>query len=198
MSFLMYQKRKLQRKNEDISKKNRNYLRLLIINMFYIQKLVNDNLFKNNHNSFLRNVLQVNGFHNSSGVFESCDWLRLGKFFRHQSTRAYFQSKAYIKIILKNHARSYYRGNTVSPSGFTLFKQGSHCWIWKSESSLVVYPILFINELRSKIYVFHHSQTGRVLFGSAALATTIWRRPFGAELFWCWDVLATASAETFV
>ena len=36
------------------------------------------------------------------------------------STRAYFKGRAYIKIILKNHARSYfagrsyYRGNTVS------------------------------------------------------------------------------------
>ena len=35
------------------------------------------------------------------------------------STRAYFKGRAYIKIILKNHARSYfagrsyYRGNTV-------------------------------------------------------------------------------------
>jgi len=28
----------------------------------------------------------------------------------HQSTRAYFKGRAYIKIILKNHARSYYRG----------------------------------------------------------------------------------------
>ena len=36
------------------------------------------------------------------------------------STRAYFKGRAYIKIILKNHARSYfagrsyYRGNTVT------------------------------------------------------------------------------------
>ena len=36
------------------------------------------------------------------------------------STRAYFKGRAYIKIILKNHARSYfagrsyYRGNTVA------------------------------------------------------------------------------------
>ena len=38
------------------------------------------------------------------------------------STRAYFKGRAYIKIILKNHARSYfagrsyYRGNTVAAS----------------------------------------------------------------------------------
>ena len=45
-------------------------------------------------------------------MFDSFVFLQL-------STRAYFKGKAYIKIILKNHARSYfagrsyYRGNTV-------------------------------------------------------------------------------------
>ena len=49
------------------------------------------------------------------------------------STRAYFKGRAYIKIILKNHARSYfagrsyYRGNTV-PTVF-LVKQGKGCTI---------------------------------------------------------------------
>jgi len=81
--------------------------------VFFIQKLVNNNLFKNNHDNFLWNVLQVIGFQNSSGVFESCDGLRLGKFYRYQSTRVYFQGKAFIKIILKNQARSYYRGGLV-------------------------------------------------------------------------------------
>jgi len=38
----------------------KNYLHLLIINMFLIQKLVN-NLFKNNHIIILWNVLQVMG-----------------------------------------------------------------------------------------------------------------------------------------
>jgi len=37
--------------------------------MFFIQKLVNNNLFKNNHIIILWNVLQVIGFQNSSGVF---------------------------------------------------------------------------------------------------------------------------------
>jgi len=60
--------------------------------MFFIQKLVNNNLFKNNHIIILWNVLQVIGF---------------------QSTRAYFKGRAYIKIILKNHVRCYCRGNTV-------------------------------------------------------------------------------------
>ena len=36
------------------------------------------------------------------------DWMRLRKLCPQQSTRTYFTSKAYIKIILKNHARSYY------------------------------------------------------------------------------------------
>ena len=40
------------------------------------------------------------------------------------STRAYFKGRAYIKIILKNHARfyfaggSYYRGNTAITTNF--------------------------------------------------------------------------------
>ena len=33
------------------------------------------------------------------------------------STRAYFKGRAYIKIILKNHARSYFAG-TVAYAGF--------------------------------------------------------------------------------
>ena len=46
-------------------------------------------------------------------IREECDWLKLGKFCRHQSTRGYFKGKAYIEAILKNHTRSYYQGNTV-------------------------------------------------------------------------------------
>ena len=38
----------------------------------------------------------------------------------------------------------------------------------------------------------------RVLFGTAVLATTIWRRPFGPEVFWRCAVLAPASADKFV
>jgi len=37
--------------------------------MFFIQKLVNNNLFKNNRIIILWNVLQVIGLHNSRGVF---------------------------------------------------------------------------------------------------------------------------------
>ena len=72
--------------------------------MFFIQKLINNNLFKNNHIIILWNVLQVISFQNLANPL---------------STRAYFKGRAYIKIILKNHAksylagRSYYRGNTV-------------------------------------------------------------------------------------
>ena len=41
-------------------------------------------------------------------ISETCDWLKLGKFCCHQSTRVYFKGRAYIKIILRNQARSYY------------------------------------------------------------------------------------------
>ena len=54
------------------------------------------------------------------------------------STRAYFKGRAYIKIILKNHARSYfagrsyYRGNTVNKNSLTKklrkrFEQAGRC-----------------------------------------------------------------------
>ena len=47
-------------------------------------------------------------------------------------TRAYFKGRAYIKIILKNHARScfagrsYYRGNTVYTEKSTRAKKTKH------------------------------------------------------------------------
>jgi len=47
----------------------KNYLDLLMINVFFIQKLVNNNLLKNNHIIILWNVLQAIGFQNSSQVF---------------------------------------------------------------------------------------------------------------------------------
>ena len=50
-----------------------------------MQKFVNNNSFKNNHIIILSNVLQVIGF----------------------------QTRAYIKIPIKNHARPYYRRNAV-------------------------------------------------------------------------------------
>jgi len=47
----------------------KNYLHLLIINMFFIQKLVNNNLFKNNHIIILSNILQIISLQNSIKVF---------------------------------------------------------------------------------------------------------------------------------
>jgi len=61
--------------NKQITK---NYLHLLIINMFFIKKLVN-NLFKNNHIIILWNILQVIGCRH------------------HQSTKDYLKGRAYIK-----------------------------------------------------------------------------------------------------
>jgi len=50
--------------------------------MFFIQKLINNNLFKNNHIIILWNVLQVIGFQNSSGVFAQLNFppVRYGLF----------------------------------------------------------------------------------------------------------------------
>ena len=72
------------------------------------------------------------------------------------STRAYFKGRAYIKIILKNHARSYfagrsyYRGNTVAAFIFGyLFVLKSECLIlfaldshtrWKQRPIYLQFP----------------------------------------------------------
>ena len=58
---------KLQSKNYEILNKQKlqkKGLHLLAINMFFIQKLINNNLFKNNHIIILWNVLQVISFQN--------------------------------------------------------------------------------------------------------------------------------------
>ena len=46
----------------------KNYLDLLLINMFFIQKLVNNNSLKNNRIIILWNVLQAISFQNSDQV----------------------------------------------------------------------------------------------------------------------------------
>ena len=89
--ILIYQKRKLQIKNYEISKQTeitKNHLHLLTINMFFIQTLIINNFFKKNYIIILWNVLQV-------------------------STRAYFKGRAYIKITIKNHARSHFAGRLI-------------------------------------------------------------------------------------
>jgi len=47
----------------------KNYLHLLVMNMLFNEKLINNNLFKNNHIIILWNVLQVIGFQNSCRVY---------------------------------------------------------------------------------------------------------------------------------
>ena len=99
--ILIYQKMKLQSKNYEILNKQK--LRKKI----YIYLPLTCFLFRNS----LTTICFL--FRNSSTtMFDSFVFLPL-------STRAYFKGRAYIKIILKNHARSYfagrsyYRGNTV-------------------------------------------------------------------------------------
>ena len=92
----------------------KNYLHLLISNLFHTPKLINNSLFKNN---LIHRPLKCLSSHRVpefqwsfylTEIREECDWLRLGKLCRKQSTKAYFESTAYIKIILKNHAWCYY------------------------------------------------------------------------------------------
>ena len=79
--------------------------------MFFIQKLINNNLFK--IQEFIQKIFLNSLNKYKKRMFDSFVFLPL-------STRAYFKGRAYIKIILKNHARSYfagrsyYRGNTVA------------------------------------------------------------------------------------
>ena len=95
--ILIYQKMKLQSKNYEILNKQK--LRKKI----YIYLPLTCFLFRNS-------LTTMNKY--KKRMFDSFVFLPL-------STRAYFKGRAYIKIILKNHARSYfagrsyYRGNTV-------------------------------------------------------------------------------------
>ena len=99
--ILIYQKMKLQSKNYEIL--NKQILRKKI----YIYLPLTCFLFRNS----LTTIYSMNKY--KKRMFDSFVFLPL-------STRAYFKGRAYIKIILKNHARSYfagrsyYRGNTVS------------------------------------------------------------------------------------
>ena len=99
--ILIYQKMKLQSKNYEIL--NKQILRKKI----YIYLPLTCFLFRNS----LTTIYSMNKC--KKRMFDSFVFLPL-------STRAYFKGRAYIKIILKNHARSYfagrsyYRGNTVS------------------------------------------------------------------------------------
>ena len=99
--ILIYQKMKLQSKNYEILNKQK--LRKKI----YIYLPLTCFLFRNS----LTTIYSMNKY--KKRMFDSFVFLPL-------STRAYFKGRAYIKIILKNHARSYFagrsycRGNTVS------------------------------------------------------------------------------------
>ena len=119
--ILIYQKMKLRSKNYEILNKQK--LRKKI----YIYLPLTCFLFRNS----LTTIYSRTIISSSSGM--SCKssvskiaaefslWLNLCVFLP-LSTRAYFKGRAYIKIILKNHARSYfagrsyYRGNTVISS----------------------------------------------------------------------------------
>ena len=103
--------------------------------MFLIQKLVN-NLFKNNHIIILWNVLQVMG--ENDECLRRMMWLaEIREFCCHQSNRACFKGRAYINIILKNHARSYYRGNTVANVAIAT----GHAILRDPRSSVIYYII---------------------------------------------------------
>ena len=115
--ILIYQKMKLQSKNYEILNKQK--LRKKI----YIYLPLTCFLFRNslttiysrtytalNDRMAYTALKQLNKY--KKRMFDSFVFLPL-------STRAYFKGRAYIKIILKNHARSYfagrsyYRGNSV-------------------------------------------------------------------------------------
>ena len=112
--ILMYQKMKLQSKNYEILNKQK--LRKKI----YIYLPLTCFLFRNS----LTTIYSRTIISSSSGMSCKSSVSKIAAefspfVFLSLSTRAYFKGRAYIKIILKNHARSYfagrsyYRGNTV-------------------------------------------------------------------------------------
>ena len=113
--ILIYQKMKLQSKNYEILNKQK--LRKKI----YIYLPLTYFLFRNSLTTiYSRTIISSSSGMSCINIKKEC--LTLSSFCRSQlQTRAYFKGRAYIKIILKNHARSYfagrsyYRGNTVAP-----------------------------------------------------------------------------------
>ena len=112
--ILIYQKMKLQSKNFEILNKQK--LRKKI----YIYLPLTCFLFRNS----LTTIYSRTIISSSSGMSCKSSVSKIAAefspfVFLPLSTRAYFKGRAYIKIILKNHARSYfaarsyYRGNTV-------------------------------------------------------------------------------------
>ena len=112
--ILIYQKMKLQSKNYEILNKQK--LRKKI----YIYLPLTCFLFRNSLTIYSRTIIS-----SSSGMSCKSSVSKIAAefspfVFLPLSTRAYFKGRAYIKIILKNHARSYfagrsyYRGNTVA------------------------------------------------------------------------------------
>ena len=112
--ILIYQKMKLQSKNYEILNKQK--LRKNI----YIYLPLTCFLFRNS----LTTIYSRTIISSSSGMSCKSSVSKIAAEFSPfvfllLSTRAYFKGRAYIKIILKNHARSYfagrsyYRGNTV-------------------------------------------------------------------------------------
>ena len=112
--ILIYQKMKLQSKNYEILNKQK--LRKKI----YIYLPLTCFLFRNS----LTTIYSRTIISSSSGMSCKSSVSKIAAefspfVFLPLSTRAYFKGRAYIKIILKNHARSYfaggsyYRGNTV-------------------------------------------------------------------------------------
>ena len=113
--ILIYQKMKLQSKNYEILNKQK--LRKKI----YIYLPLTCFLFRNS----LTTIYSRTIISSSSGMSCKSSVSKIAAefspfVFLPLSTRAYFKGRAYIKIILKNHARSYfagrsyYRGNTVA------------------------------------------------------------------------------------
>ena len=112
--ILIYQKMKLQSKNYEILNKQK------LQKKIYIYLPLTCLLFRNS----LTTIYSRTIISSSSGMSCKSSVSKIAAefspfVFLPLSTRAYFMGRTYIKIILKNHARSYfagrsyYRGNTV-------------------------------------------------------------------------------------
>ena len=110
--ILIYQKMKLQSKNYEILNKQK------LPKKIYIYLPLTCFLFRNSLTTiYSRTIISPSsGMSCKSSVSKiAAEFSLTGNSISRRifAPRAYFKGRAYIKIILKNHARSYYRGNTV-------------------------------------------------------------------------------------
>ena len=143
--ILIYQKMKLQSKNYEILNKQKLWKKI------YIYLPLTCFLFRNSLTTmYSKTIISSSGMSCKSSVWSFRSQRMFDSFvFLPLSTRAYFKGRAYIKIILKNHARSYfagrsyYRGNTVAQAATHFWPFLGHHLSEDNESRKLIFGRLF-------------------------------------------------------